>query len=158
MGQIFYWARAREGLVKLKCKSVQHVKGTVEQFGHVNLSTLGLVQTVKALRYLGKGGVKAGCLCRCWSPPVREKQSMLLSPTLENLAPQAWAIKRVANCGEFLLLHRQNSRGKPDCEKADESRLRNPGISQASVAFSFSRTTLASSLLKLYDLTDNYYH
>lgn len=83
---------------------------------------------------------------------------MLLSPTQENLAPQAWAIKRGAHCGEFLLLHRQNSRGKPDCEKAEESQERNPGISQASVAFSSSRTTLASSLLKLYGLTDNYYH
>lgn len=83
---------------------------------------------------------------------------MLLSPTQENLAPQAWAIKRAENCGEFLILHRQNSRRKSDCEKAEESLERNPGISQAAVAFSSSRTTLASTLLKLYGLTDNYYH
>lgn len=82
---------------------------------------------------------------------------MLLSPTQENLAPQAWAIKRAAHCGEFLLLHRQISRGKPDCEKA-ESQERNPGISQAGVAFSSSRTTSSSSLLKLNGQTDNYYH
>lgn len=63
---------------------------------------------------------------------------MLLSPARENLAPQAWAIKRIANCGEFLL-HRQNSRGKPHCEKAVVSWERNPGISQASVAFSSSK-------------------
>lgn len=154
MGQIFYWARSKEGLLKLKCKSVPHVKEAVEQLGHVNFS----VQTAKSLRYSGKGRLEAGCLCQCWSPPVRGEQSMLLSPAQENLAPQAWAIKRVANGGEFLLLHRQNSRGKLDCEKAGESRERNPGISQASVAFSSCRTTFASSLLKLYGLPDNYYY
>lgn len=42
------------GLLKVKCKSVQHVKETVKQFGHVNVSTLGPVQAAKALRCLGK--------------------------------------------------------------------------------------------------------
>ena len=82
---------------------------------------------------------------------------MLLSPAQENLAPQAWAIKRATLCGEFLL-HRQNIRERPDCENGAESWERNLAISQASVAFSSSTTTLASSLLKLYGLTDNYYH
>lgn len=96
MGQIFYWARVREGLLKLKCKSVQHVKEAVEQFGHVNVSTLGSAQAAITLRYLGKVEWRpgAGCLCRCRPPPVREERSMLLSPTQENLAPQAWAIKK----------------------------------------------------------------
>lgn len=104
MGQIFYWAKAKEGPLKLKCKSAQHIKQTVEQFGHVNASTLGSAQSAEA----PKGGLEAGCLRRCWSPPVREAQSILLSPALENLAPQAWAIKRAANCGEEEILHRRN--------------------------------------------------
>ena len=160
MGQIFYWARAREGLLKLKYKSVQHVKETVEQFGHVNVSALSSAKVAKALSYLGKVAWRlgAGCLHQCRSPPVSERQSMLLSPTQENLAPQAWAIKRVRNCREFVPLHRQDSRGKSDCEKAEESRKDNPGISQDSIAFSSSTTTLASSLLNLYGLTRNYYH
>ena len=96
--KIFYWARAREGLLKLKCKSAERVKKTAEQFGHVCIiQPVNSVQAAKALRYLGKveWRLGAGCLRQCWSPPVREVQSMLLSPTQENLAPQAWAIKRV---------------------------------------------------------------
>lgn len=84
----------------------------MEAFGHVNVSTSGPVQAAEDLRHLGKveWRLGAGCLRRCWSPPVGEEQSMLLSPTQENLAPQAWVIKRVAHCGEFLPLHRQNTK------------------------------------------------
>lgn len=91
---------------------VQHVKEAVEPFGHVDVLTLGPVQAAKALLLSGKvvGRLGAGCLRHCWSPPVIQKQSMLLSPTRENLAPQAWVIKSVALCGEFLFLHRQNSK------------------------------------------------
>lgn len=68
---------------------------SVEQFGHVYYSTVGSVQAAGAVRYLGKveRRVGAGCLHQCWSPPVTEVQSILLSSTQENLAPQAWAIK-----------------------------------------------------------------
>lgn len=97
MGQIFYRAKAREGPIKVKCKYAQRLKKTMEQFGLVYYPTFS--QAAEALHGLGKVEQRlgaAGCLHQCWSPPVREGQSMLLSPTQENLAPQAWAIKRVA--------------------------------------------------------------
>ncbi len=82
---------------------------------------------------------------------------MLLSPAQENLAPQGWAIKEQQAVENFSFSTGRIAE-RPDCEKAEESRERNPGISQASVAFSSSRTNLASSLLQLYDLRDNHCH
>ena len=98
-----------------------------------------------------------GCLCRCWSPPVREEQSMLLSPTQENLAPQAWAIKtKCSKLENFFFSTGRIAEGSRTVRKQRVVEERN--LSQACVAFSSSRTGSASSLLKLYGHTHNYYH
>lgn len=76
--------------------------------------TLVSVQAAKAL----KGGAEAGCLCRCWSPPVRDAKHAIISNTGESGPAGLGHKKEQKTMDNFFF---SNGAGKQDCEKGEKS-------------------------------------